>query len=75
VSKVSEVEGLLQKSRQLLLWETGSCGRGEFENPEEGERPLLEPATKQRLVNYDVTGYEDVVCPTVVCEVCRMVRP
>jgi hypothetical protein len=28
-------------------WESGSWGRGEFGNPEEGERPPLEAATKQ----------------------------
>jgi hypothetical protein len=32
---------------ELLLWEAGSL-RGHFGNPEEGERPLLEAATRQR---------------------------
>jgi hypothetical protein len=31
-------------------WEAGSWGRGQLGNPEEGERPQLEAATKQRLV-------------------------
>jgi hypothetical protein len=29
-------------------WEAGSWGRGQFGNPEEGERPPLKAATKQR---------------------------
>jgi hypothetical protein len=41
--------GLLRFSRcELLLSEARSCGRGQFGNPEEGERPPLEAATKQR---------------------------
>jgi hypothetical protein len=35
---------------ELLLLEAGSRGRGKFGNPEEGERPLLEPVTRKRLV-------------------------
>jgi hypothetical protein len=31
-----------------LLWEAGSWGRGQFGNQEEGERPQLKAATKQR---------------------------
>jgi hypothetical protein len=31
-------------------WEAGSWGREQFANTEEGERPPLEAATKQRLV-------------------------
>jgi hypothetical protein len=33
---------------ELLLLEAGSSGRGQFGNPEEGERPPLEAAAKQR---------------------------
>jgi hypothetical protein len=35
-------------SCELLLWEAGSWGREKFGNPEEGERPPLEAATKQQ---------------------------
>jgi hypothetical protein len=35
---------------ELLLLETGSWGRGQFGNPEEGERPLLEASAEQRLM-------------------------
>jgi hypothetical protein len=53
-------------SHELLLWEAGSCGRGKFRNPEEGEHLPLEVATKQWLVK-TVTDWEDLVCP--ICEV------
>jgi hypothetical protein len=33
---------------ELLLLEAGSQGRGQFRNPKEGERLMLEAATKQR---------------------------
>jgi hypothetical protein len=33
---------------ELLLLEAGSWGRGQFGNPEEGERSPFEVATKQR---------------------------
>jgi hypothetical protein len=46
--------------------------RGQFRNPEDGESPPLETATKQRLVK-TVTDWEDIVCPIVMCEVCRTV--
>jgi hypothetical protein len=36
-------------------WETGSWGWGQYGNPEEEERPLLEAATKQRLVKSEKT--------------------
>jgi hypothetical protein len=40
---------LLGLSRcELLLVEAGSWGQGQFANPEEGERSVLEAATKQR---------------------------
>jgi hypothetical protein len=35
-------------SCELLLLEAGSWGREQFGNPEEGARPPLEAATKQR---------------------------
>jgi hypothetical protein len=35
------------------LWAAGSWGRGQFGNPDEGERPPLEAATKQRSENRD----------------------
>jgi hypothetical protein len=53
-------------------YEAGSWGQGEFGNAEEGERPQLKTATKQRLVE-TVTDWEDLVFPTVVCELCRAV--
>jgi hypothetical protein len=37
-------------SWELQLWEDDSWERGQFGNPEEGERPLFEAATEQRLV-------------------------
>jgi hypothetical protein len=33
---------------ELLLLEAGSWGQGEFGNPEEGQRPPFEAATKQQ---------------------------
>jgi hypothetical protein len=47
---VSElVRGLLRFSRcELLLLQVSSWGRWELGNPEKGERPPLEAATKQR---------------------------
>jgi hypothetical protein len=36
-------------------WGAGSWGRWQFGNPEEGERPPLEVATKQRLVKTEKT--------------------
>jgi hypothetical protein len=49
VSEVKSVEvsqsELLGFSRELLLLEAGNLGRGQFGNPEEGERPPLEAAT------------------------------
>jgi hypothetical protein len=57
---------------ELLLWQTDGWGRRQFGNPEEGERPPLEAATKQRLVK-TVTDWEDLVCPVVICEVCGTV--
>jgi hypothetical protein len=58
---------------ELLLWKAGSCGMGIVENPEEGERPMLEAAAKQQLVK-PVTGWKDLVCPLLICEVGTTVR-
>jgi hypothetical protein len=46
----------------------GCCsrGRGQFGNPEEGERPLLEASTKQRLVK-TVTENTNL-CVIVICK-------
>jgi hypothetical protein len=45
------VWGLLEFSRcEVLLWETGSWGLGQFKIPEEWERPPLGAVTRQRLV-------------------------
>jgi hypothetical protein len=59
-----------------LLWavtvRSCSWGRGQFGNPEEGERPPLKAAAKQRLVR-TVTDWEDLVCHILICEVCRTV--
>jgi hypothetical protein len=38
-------------------WEAGSWGQEELWNLEEGELPLLEGATKQRLVKTEKTVY------------------
>jgi hypothetical protein len=38
-------------------WEAGSWGRELLGNPEEGERPSLEAATKQRLVKTEKTSW------------------
>jgi hypothetical protein len=38
---------------EVLLLEAVSWGRGRFGNPEEGDFPLLEPATKQRQWGHD----------------------
>jgi hypothetical protein len=46
---------------ELLLLEGCSWGREQFENPEEGEHPLLVAATKQWLVE-TVTDWEQLVC-------------
>jgi hypothetical protein len=37
------------------VWEAGSWGRGLFWNPDEGKHPLLEAATKQRVVKTEKT--------------------
>jgi hypothetical protein len=37
----------------LRVAEAGSWGRGQFGNPEEGERPPLEAATKQHSKDRD----------------------
>jgi hypothetical protein len=48
---VTELVRELRLSRcELLLWEAGSWSRDGLGNPEAGECPLLEAATKQRLV-------------------------
>jgi hypothetical protein len=59
---------LMFSSCELLLWEAASWGRGQFGNPEEGERWSLEAATKQRLMK-TVTDWEDLVCPILICAV------
>jgi hypothetical protein len=71
---VSElVTELLRVSHcELLLLEAGKWGRGLFGNPEGGERPQLEDATKQRLVKASLWTLVCVyvcVCVTVNCEV------
>jgi hypothetical protein len=58
---------------ELLLFEAGSWGQGQFGNPEEGECMLLEAATKQGLVKI-ITDWEDLMYPIVIFEVCRTVR-
>jgi hypothetical protein len=56
----------------MLLWEVGSWGQGPFGNPVEVERSPLEAATKQQLVK-TVREWENLLCPTVIREVCRTV--
>jgi hypothetical protein len=50
----------------LLLLEAGSWSWGPFENPDERERPPLETATKQGLVN--ALTWEEQVCSVVICD-------
>jgi hypothetical protein len=66
-----QARDLMSYSRcELLLWEAGIWGRGQFGNPEEGERPPLEAGTKQRLVR---TSLWTLVCVCVtVGENCIM---
>jgi hypothetical protein len=45
---------------------------GPCQDVKSGECPPLEAATKQWLVK-NVTDWEDLVCPVVICEVCRRV--
>jgi hypothetical protein len=45
---VSQLENFWGFSRMLLLLEADSWGRGQFGNPEEGERLTLEVANKRR---------------------------
>jgi hypothetical protein len=52
---------------EKLVDETG----GQFGNPEEGERPLLEAATKQRIV---WTEYFICAVFTVISGVCNSMR-
>jgi hypothetical protein len=41
------------KSCSCEKWEDSSWDRGQFENPEKGERQSLEAATKQQLVKIE----------------------
>jgi hypothetical protein len=50
----------------------GHVHRSPCFNREEEERPPLEAAAKQQIVK-TVTDWEDLVCPIVTCEVCRLV--
>jgi hypothetical protein len=43
----------LQADGQLRVAESGSWARGQLGNPQEGERPTLEAATKQRSEDRD----------------------
>jgi hypothetical protein len=47
----------LEESHSCEKWEAGDWNRGQFGNLEEGERQLLEAATKQRLVKTEKTLY------------------
>jgi hypothetical protein len=49
------------------MLEAGIWGQGQFENPEEEERPWLEAANKQRLIK-TAKDWENLVCPTVIRE-------
>jgi hypothetical protein len=40
-----------------LSYSCAKLGRGQFGNPEKGERPSLQPATRQRLVKTKKTLY------------------
>jgi hypothetical protein len=55
VSQSVEIESL-QADSQLRAAEAGTCGWGQFRNPEEGEHLPFEAATNHRSV-------------TVICEV------
>jgi hypothetical protein len=43
------------ESSSCEKWEAGSWGQGQFRNPEEGECPPLEAATKQQLMKTEKT--------------------
>jgi hypothetical protein len=43
--------------RQTISWEAGTWGWGQFGNPQKGEYPLLEAATKQRSEDCDWEHY------------------
>jgi hypothetical protein len=73
-NKLRAFRGLLRFGRcELLLLDAGCWGWEQFENSEQGQCPSLEAATKQLLV-MTVTGWGDLVCPIVICEVWRTVR-
>jgi hypothetical protein len=63
------VRGLLGSGRcELLLSEAGNRDRGHFKNPEKGERPPLEAATKQRHWRYACRqSVWTVKCSHAVC--------
>jgi hypothetical protein len=61
-NRVTEPRGF-SRCEPLLL-EAGSWGKGHYGNSEEGERPLLEAATKQRS--------EDLTVDTSVCVIVTM---
>jgi hypothetical protein len=52
-SAVSVTELLELRGCELLLLESARWGRRQSGNPQEGERPLLEAATKQRQSRRD----------------------
>jgi hypothetical protein len=51
LEEMFSVQSVLRPSCSCEKWEDGRRGRGQFGKPEEGERPPLKAATKQRLVN------------------------
>jgi hypothetical protein len=64
---------LLRFSRcEAMLWQAGNWGRDS--STEQGERPPLEAATKQRL-SKTVTDWQNLVCRIAICEVRRTVSP
>jgi hypothetical protein len=75
---VSEVTKLFREllrfcCYELLLWEAGSCGWVQFENPEEAESLPLETVTRQRLVKTQQAENTEV-CAVVNYEVCESAK-
>jgi hypothetical protein len=59
---------------ELFVWEAaGSWGRGQFGNPEEGERPPLEAVTRERLMKTQ-QAEKTWVFAQVNCKVCELVK-
>jgi hypothetical protein len=49
------------RQNELTGGDSGNWGRGQFRNPEEGESPILEAATKQRQLRRVFGNYSVIV--------------